>query len=75
MKPPGVGHDARQADGYLDDGARDLLAAASVLGTEFGSGLAAAVCGAAGDATAELSAAGARGLTACAGNEGFAGLS
>jgi len=46
----------------LDDGARDLLAAASVLGTEFGSGLAAAVCGAAGDAAAKLSAAGARGL-------------
>ena len=46
----------------LDDGARDLLAAASVLGTEFASDLAAAVCGAAGDATAGLSAAGARGL-------------
>jgi len=46
----------------LDDGARDLLAAASVLGTEFASDLAAAVCGVAGDATAGLSAAGARGL-------------
>jgi len=31
----------------LDQGTRDLLAAASVLGTEFGCGLAAAVCGAA----------------------------
>jgi DNA-binding CsgD family transcriptional regulator len=46
----------------LGDGARGLLAAASVLGTEFGSGLAAAVRGATGDVTAELSAAGARGL-------------
>jgi DNA-binding CsgD family transcriptional regulator len=46
----------------LDDGARGLLAAASVLGTEFDSGLAAAVCGATGDVTAELSAPEARGL-------------
>ena len=46
----------------LGDGARALLAAASVLGTEFGSGLAASVCGGAGDGIAELSAAGARGL-------------
>jgi DNA-binding NarL/FixJ family response regulator len=46
----------------LDDGARDLLAAASVLGTEFDSGLAAAVCGVSQDAPAALSAAQVKGL-------------
>jgi AAA ATPase domain len=40
----------------LDDGARDLLAAASVLGTEFGSELAASVSGASQDVLAALAA-------------------
>ena len=46
----------------LDDGVRDLLAAASVLGTEFGSGLAAAVGGLDRGAIATLPAAEAKGL-------------
>src|SRR6516165_1596089 len=52
---------ASLSDG-LDDDARGLLAAASVLGTEFGSGLAAAVCGDGVDVTAALAAAEAKGL-------------
>ncbi len=46
----------------LDDGARGLLAAASVLGTEFGSELAASVSGAGQDVRAALAAAEAAGL-------------
>ena len=46
----------------LDDGARDVLAAASVLGTEFGSELAASVSGAGQDVLAALTAAEAAGL-------------
>ena len=46
----------------LDDGARDLLAAASVLGTEFDSGLAAVVCRVSQDVLAALSAAQVKGL-------------
>ena len=46
----------------LDDGARGLLAAASVLGTEFGSELAASVSGAGQDVLAALAAAEAAGL-------------
>jgi DNA-binding NarL/FixJ family response regulator len=46
----------------LDDGARDLLAAASVLGTEFDPSLAAAVSEAGQDAPAALSAAQVKGL-------------
>jgi len=46
----------------LDDGARDLLAAASVLGTEFGSELAASVSGAGQDVLAAPTAAEAAGL-------------
>jgi DNA-binding CsgD family transcriptional regulator len=57
-----ISHLVSSLSGGLDDGARGLLAAASVLGTEFASGLAAAVRGATGDVTAELSEAGARGL-------------
>ena len=48
--------------GGLDDGARGLLAAASVLGTEFGSELAASVSGAGQDVPAALGAAEAAGL-------------
>ena len=46
----------------LDDGARELLAAASVLGTEFGSELAASVSGVGQDVPAALAAAEAAGL-------------
>ena len=46
----------------LDDGACALLAAASVLGADFDSGLAAAVAGTSQDAASALSAAEARGL-------------
>ncbi len=48
----------------LDDGARELLAAASVLGTEFGSGLAASVSEAGQDVPTALAAAEAAGLAA-----------
>jgi len=57
-----VSHRVASLSDGLDDGARGLLAAASVLGTEFGSGLAAAVCGDDVDATAALAAAEAKGL-------------
>ncbi len=46
----------------LDDSARGLLAAASVLGTDFGATLAAEVCGTSQDVTRVLSAAEASGL-------------
>jgi DNA-binding CsgD family transcriptional regulator len=52
-----VSHLVSSLSDGLDDGARDLLAAASVLGTEFGSGLAAAVCGDGMEVTAALAAA------------------
>jgi DNA-binding CsgD family transcriptional regulator len=52
----------------LDDGARDLLAAASVLGTDFDSGLVAAVSGAGQDGPAALSAAQVKGLVSRAPN-------
>lgn len=51
-----VSHLVSSLSDGLDDGARDLLAAASVLGTEFGSGLAAAVCGDGQEVTAALAA-------------------
>jgi DNA-binding CsgD family transcriptional regulator len=57
-----VSYLVRSLSDGLDDGARDLLAAASVLGTEFGAGLAATVCGAGAEATATLAEAEARGL-------------
>jgi len=57
-----VSHLVSSLSDGLDDGARGLLAAASVLGTEFGAGLAAAVCGDGVDVTASLSAAEAKGL-------------
>jgi DNA-binding CsgD family transcriptional regulator len=46
----------------IDDDGRAVLAAASVLGTEFGSGLVTAVCGAGPDVTAALPAAETAGL-------------
>jgi tetratricopeptide (TPR) repeat protein len=52
-----VSHLVSSLSDGLDDGARDLLAAASVLGTEFGSSLAAAVCGDGTDVTAAPAAA------------------
>ena len=57
-----ISHLVSSLSGGLDDGARELLAAASVLGTEFGSELAASVSGAGQDMLAALSAAEASGL-------------
>ena len=57
-----VSHLVSSLSDGLDDDARDLLAAASVLGTEFGSGLAAAVGGLDQGVIATLSAAEAKGL-------------
>ena len=57
-----ISHLVSSLSGGLDDGARDLLAAASVLGTEFGSELAASVSGAGQDVLAALAAAEAAGL-------------
>ncbi len=57
-----ISHLVSSLSGSLDDGARGLLAAASVLGTEFGSELAASVCGAGEDALAALAAAEVAGL-------------
>jgi DNA-binding CsgD family transcriptional regulator len=61
-----VSHLVSSLSDGLDDRGRDLLAAASVLGTEFSSGLAAAVCGDGMEVTtalaAALAAAEARGL-------------
>jgi DNA-binding CsgD family transcriptional regulator len=57
-----ISHLVSSLSGGLDDGARDLLAAASVLGTEFGSAVAASVSGAGQDVLAALSAAEAAGL-------------
>ena len=57
-----ISHLVSSLSGGLDDGARELLAAASVLGTEFGSELAASVSGAGQDVLAALSAAEASGL-------------
>jgi DNA-binding CsgD family transcriptional regulator len=57
-----VSHLVSSLLGGLDDAARELLAAASVLGTEFGSSLAAAIRGAGQDVTGLLAAAEARGL-------------
>ena len=57
-----ISHLVSSLSGGLDDGARELLAAASVLGTEFGFELAASVSGAGQDMLAALSAAEASGL-------------
>jgi hypothetical protein len=57
-----VSHLVSSLLGGLDDGARGLLAAASVLGTEFDAALAAAVCEADQGVTGMLSAAEAGGL-------------
>jgi DNA-binding CsgD family transcriptional regulator len=57
-----ISHLVSSLSGGLDDGARGLLAAASVLGTEFGSELAASVSGAGQDVLAALAAAEAAGL-------------
>ena len=57
-----ISHLVSSLSGGLDDGARGLLAAASVLGTEFGSELAASVCGADEDVLAALAAAEGGGL-------------
>jgi DNA-binding CsgD family transcriptional regulator len=57
-----ISHLVSSLSGGLDDGARGLLAAASVLGTEFGSELAASVSGADQDVLAALAAAEAAGL-------------
>ena len=51
-----ISHLVSSLSGGLDDGARGLLAAASVLGTEFGSELAASVSGAGQDVLAALAA-------------------
>ncbi len=51
-----ISHLVSSLSGGLDDGARGLLAAASVLGTEFGSELAASVSGAGQDVPAALAA-------------------
>jgi DNA-binding CsgD family transcriptional regulator len=57
-----ISHLVSSLSGGLDDGARGLLAAASVLGTEFSSELAASVSGAGQDVLAALAAAEAAGL-------------
>jgi DNA-binding CsgD family transcriptional regulator len=57
-----ISHLVSSLTGALDEGARGLLAAASVLGTEFGAELAAAVGGHGRDVLAALTAAEARGL-------------
>src|SRR5271166_3230142 len=57
-----ISHLVSSLSAGLDDGARDLLAAASVLGTEFGSELPASVSGAGEDVLAALTAAEAAGL-------------
>src|SRR5271165_6878935 len=56
-----ISHLVSSLSAGLDDGARDLLAAASVLGTEFGSELPASVSGAGEDVLAALTAAEAAG--------------
>ena len=57
-----ISHLVSSLSGGLDEGTRGLLAAASVLGTEFGSELAASVSGADQDVLAALAAAEAAGL-------------
>jgi DNA-binding CsgD family transcriptional regulator len=57
-----VSHLVSSLLGGLDEAARDLLAAASVLGTQFGSGLAADIAGTRDEVTGPLSVAEASGL-------------